>query len=166
MNEIERIKLSVKTLISLGVAKNQEELGKLMGYSNKSSFSQVVNGVVPLPDKFIDKLCNLDSRLRKSWVVNEIGDILISKKESKQVYINENIDVEKYNEERELERQKKYPHIYNLQYKELAEARLDIINSKNKTIELLEIENSRLKNELSEFKKDKSIDKTRANITE
>lgn len=165
MTEIERIKLAVKTLISLGVAKNQEEIGKLMGYSNKSSFSQVVNGVVPLPEKFIDKLCKLDSRLRKSWIVNEIGDILINKNESKQVYINENIDIEKYYEERELERQKKYPNIYNLQYKELAEARLEIINSKNKTIELLEIEIKRLKEELVELKKDKSISKTSSNIT-
>lgn len=58
MTEVDRVKLAVKTLISLGVAKNQEEIGKLMGYSNKSSFSQVLNGIVPLPDKFIDKLCS------------------------------------------------------------------------------------------------------------
>ncbi len=75
MTEVDRVKLAVKTLISLGVAKNQEEIGKLMGYSNKSSFSQVLNGIVPLPDKFIDKLCRLDKRLRRDWIVNEFGHI-------------------------------------------------------------------------------------------
>ncbi|PDS21900.1 helix-turn-helix domain-containing protein [Flavobacterium branchiophilum] len=128
MTELERIKLAVKTLVSLGVAKNQEELGKLMGYSNKSSFSQVLNGIVPMPDNFIDRLCKLDKRLRRAWIVNEFGHILIKKEDSKQVYIDEGIDIDKYEIEKEIERQKKYPYGNDFQYKELAEARLEIID--------------------------------------
>ncbi|MDB0603149.1 S24 family peptidase [Tenacibaculum maritimum] len=86
MTELERIKIAVKALISLGIAKNQEEIGRLMGYTNKSSFSQVLNGKVPLPNDFINKLCKLDSRLVKMWIVNEVGNVLRSKSKSKQVY--------------------------------------------------------------------------------
>lgn len=53
---IERIKLAIKWLIGNGVAKNQKEIGYLLGYKNESSFSQVINGKVPLPNDFIDRL--------------------------------------------------------------------------------------------------------------
>jgi hypothetical protein len=140
MTEIDRLKLAVKTLISLGVAKNQEEIGKLMGYTNKSSFSQVLNGLVPVPDKFIDKLCKLDKRLRRAWIANEIGHILIKKEDSKQVYNSEGIDIDKYDEEREIERQKKQPYTNDFQYKDLAEARLDIIEGLKFKVSTLEKE--------------------------
>lgn len=86
MTELERIKVAVKTLISLGVAKNQEELGKLIGYKSKSSFSQVLNGLVPLPNGFVDKLLKLDDRIEKQWVLCGEGNILKANKNSKQVY--------------------------------------------------------------------------------
>lgn len=86
MTELQRIKIAVKTLISLGVAKNQEEIGKLLGYTNKSSFSQVLSGTVSLPTDFIDRLCKLDIRINKEWVKTGDGDILINQSESKKVY--------------------------------------------------------------------------------
>jgi repressor LexA len=91
MTDLQRIKIAVKSLISLGVGNNQEEIGRLMGYTNKSSFSQVLNGKVPLPNDFIDKLCKLDNRLVKMWLVNEVGDVLRSKVKSKQVYIENDL---------------------------------------------------------------------------
>lgn len=92
MTELERIKIAVKSLISLGVGKNQESIGRLMGYTNKSSFSQVLNGKVPLPSDFIDKLCKLDRRLVKMWIKNEQGNVLRSKEQSKQVYNSSGIN--------------------------------------------------------------------------
>ena len=90
MTEIERIKIVVKTLIGLGVEKTQEGIGKLMGYSNKSSFSQVLNGKVPISKDFIDKLCNLDSRISREWVINGSGNVFATENENnKQVYIQE-----------------------------------------------------------------------------
>ncbi|MEB3799826.1 helix-turn-helix transcriptional regulator [Flavobacterium columnare] len=89
MTELERIKIAVKALISLGVAKNQEDLGRKMGYTNKSSFSQILNGKVPLPADFIDKLCKQDSRLVRIWIVNEVGNVLRNKSQSEQVYNSE-----------------------------------------------------------------------------
>lgn len=88
MTELQRIKIAVKTLISLGIAKNQEGVGLLMGYRSKSSFSQVLNGIVPLPHDFIDRLCKLDSTIVKHWVKTGEGNILENSEKSKQVYID------------------------------------------------------------------------------
>ncbi|GIZ10018.1 S24 family peptidase [Flavobacterium sp. UMI-01] len=103
MTELQRIKISIKTLIGLGVGKNQEDIGKQLGYSNKSSFSQVLNGNVGLPSDFVDRLCKLDDRLSKAWIKKGDGDILLNQSnQSKKVYnsdqssaettLNENID--------------------------------------------------------------------------
>lgn len=88
MTELERIRIAIKALISLGSAKNQEDVGNLIGYTNKSSFSQVINGKVPLTKDFIDRLCSIDKRLNKTWIVSEVGDLLKNKNESKQFYNN------------------------------------------------------------------------------
>ncbi|NDP26425.1 MAG: helix-turn-helix transcriptional regulator [Flavobacterium sp.] len=106
MTELQRIKIAVKTLISLGIAKNQEEIGLLMGYKNKSSFSQVLNGKVPLPADFVNRLCKLDRRLVKMWIVNEIGNVLRNEEDSKQVYIENNIHPNKIIEPKEEDHKK------------------------------------------------------------
>ncbi|MDX6187956.1 S24 family peptidase [Flavobacterium sp. Fl-318] len=92
MSELERIKIAVKTLISLGIGKNQEEIGKLMGYKSKSSFSQVLNEKVPLPGEFVTKLCKLSDRLEKNWVTTGKGNVLKSDNENKQVNMRSNSD--------------------------------------------------------------------------
>jgi repressor LexA len=84
MTENERIKLIVKTLVSYGIGKNQEEIGKLMGFTNKSAFSQVLNGKVPISKDFVDKLCKLDNRISKKWILFEAGNPFIEN--NKQVY--------------------------------------------------------------------------------
>jgi phage repressor protein C with HTH and peptisase S24 domain len=86
MTELQRIKIAIKTLISLGIAKNQEEIGKLLGYTNKSSFSQVLSGTVSLPTDFIDRVCKLDSRVNKSWIKSGDGDILSKTEDYNKVY--------------------------------------------------------------------------------
>lgn len=75
-----RIKLIVKWLIGIGLAETQEAIGKAMGYSNKSSFSQILNNKVPIPDHFIDKLCNLNSDINKEWVAYGDGNMIIDSK--------------------------------------------------------------------------------------
>lgn len=72
----DRIKLAVKWLIGTGIANNQEAIGRCMGYSNKSSFSQILNNKVPIPGDFIERLCALNSDINKVWVENETGDML------------------------------------------------------------------------------------------
>lgn len=72
----DRIKLAVKWLIGTGVANNQEAIGRLMGYSNKSSFSQILNNKVSIPADFIDRLCELNENINKVWIESEKGNML------------------------------------------------------------------------------------------
>lgn len=74
----ERIKDAIKWLIGNGVAPNQAELGKLMGYTNETAFSKVVNGKVSLPSGFTYKLCKLDKNriLNETWVSEGWGPMI------------------------------------------------------------------------------------------
>ncbi|OWU88446.1 hypothetical protein DBB36_00045 [Flavobacterium sp. WLB] len=90
MTELQRVKIVLKTLISLGVAKNQEGVGKLLGYSNKSSFSQVINGKVNLPADFVDRLCALNTQINKEWIKTGIGNVLENDSNYNKGYNDEN----------------------------------------------------------------------------
>lgn len=74
----DRIKLVVKWLIGAGVSNNQENIGRLIGYTNKSSFSQILNNKVPIPEGFIEKLCHLNQNINKVWIETEKGFMLHS----------------------------------------------------------------------------------------
>ena len=76
MTDTERIKKAIKWLIGTGISKNQEGIGVLMGYSNKSAFSQVVNSPNKRPEDFITRLCNLNNNLNKDWLLTEKGSML------------------------------------------------------------------------------------------
>lgn len=52
MNEIQRVRKVINWLIFQDIAENERELSEKLGYT-KSSFSQIVNGKVPLSDKFV-----------------------------------------------------------------------------------------------------------------
>jgi phage repressor protein C with HTH and peptisase S24 domain len=77
MDILERIKSVVKWLIGNGLADNQEGIGRLLGYSNKSSFSQILNGQAKLPGLFVDKIVALDKRLNKVWIETGKGEMLV-----------------------------------------------------------------------------------------
>lgn len=72
MTDIQRIKKIINWLIFQGVAENERELSEKLGYT-KSSFSQIVNGKVPLSDKFVKKLCSLDDNINEVWVSEGTG---------------------------------------------------------------------------------------------
>lgn len=76
----ERIKAVVKWLIGQQLGKNQEDIGKLLGYTNKSSFSQVINGKVPLPTDFIERLCSLDPDINNVWIETGEGKMIDEEK--------------------------------------------------------------------------------------
>jgi len=78
MNELARIKLAVTHLVSKGVGCSQKEIGRLMGYRNESSFSQILNGKVGLPKNFIIKLAELDSDISRAWLSTGVGNMLLS----------------------------------------------------------------------------------------
>lgn len=96
MTDLQKIKIAIQTLISLDLAKNQEEVGKLMGYKSASSFSQVVNGKVSLPKNFIKKIIELNPSLDSLWKknnsdINNIETPTINNKELKTSTLNENL---------------------------------------------------------------------------
>lgn len=74
MTDIQRIKRVINWLIFQEVAESEKELSEMLGYT-KSSFSQIVNGRVPLSDKFVNKLCSLDENINKVWVLTEQGEM-------------------------------------------------------------------------------------------
>ena len=75
--DLQRLKKVVKWLIFSGFGENEKELAELLGYT-KSSFSQILNGKVPLSDKFLDKICSLDNNINKVWILENKGKMLKS----------------------------------------------------------------------------------------
>ncbi|MDT9498741.1 helix-turn-helix domain-containing protein [Capnocytophaga canimorsus] len=58
MTDLQRIKKVIKWLIFSDFGDNEKEIAEILGYT-KSSFSQILNGKVPISDKFVEKFCNL-----------------------------------------------------------------------------------------------------------
>lgn len=75
MNKLQRINKACKWLIYKGYADTHSGLAARLGYQ-KSYFSQILNGKVPLSDSFIDAICNLDENINEVWIKEETGDIV------------------------------------------------------------------------------------------
>ena len=76
MDTTKRIKKAINWLIYQELAENERELSELLGYT-KSSFSQIVNGKVPLSEKFVKNLCGLDENLNSVWIMTGEGDMFL-----------------------------------------------------------------------------------------
>lgn len=76
MNKIDRFKILIRYAKSLGIASSQEEFGKLMGYTNPSAFSQVINGKSKEPKEFSKKMCSLVPESNFNWLEYGEGDML------------------------------------------------------------------------------------------
>lgn len=72
MTDIQRIKKVINWLIFQEVADSEKALADLLGYT-KSSFSQIINGRVPISEKFVKKLCGLDENINEVWVLKGDG---------------------------------------------------------------------------------------------
>ena len=81
MTEIQRIKKVVNWLIFMEYAENERALADKLGYT-KSSFSQIVNGRVPVSDRFIQKLASVDVNINEVWIRTGDGDMLNSTEKS------------------------------------------------------------------------------------
>lgn len=77
METTKRIKKVINWLIYQEVAESETELSRRLGYQ-KSSFSQIVNGKVPLSEKFVRKLCSLDENINDVWILTGEGEMLKS----------------------------------------------------------------------------------------
>lgn len=73
----ERAKLVVRYLSQkLGVT--QAEIGEKMGYSNRSAFSAVLNGLKVLPAKFGERLAALDAEINPDFLAGSSDKMLRS----------------------------------------------------------------------------------------
>lgn len=69
-----RLKKAINWLIFQEIAENERALAELLGYT-KSSFSQIVNGKVPLSDRFVKALCALDENINDVWIKTGEGEL-------------------------------------------------------------------------------------------
>ncbi len=74
-NENGRLRMAVSWLLAHRAACSQRNLATMMGY-NASAFSQILNGHVPLSDKFLNRLMVLEPRLSIEWVRTGTGEML------------------------------------------------------------------------------------------
>lgn len=75
MDTTRRIKKAINWLIYQEIAESETALAKMLGYQ-KSSFSQIVNGKVPLSEKFVKRLCSLDENINDVWILTGEGELL------------------------------------------------------------------------------------------
>lgn len=75
MDTTRRIKKAINWLIYQEIAESETALAKMLGYQ-KSSFSQIVNGKVPLSEKFVKRLCSLDENINDIWILTGEGELL------------------------------------------------------------------------------------------
>ena len=76
MNKLDRFKILINHLKSLGIIESQQDLGRKMGYNNSSAFSQVINGKTQEPKLFMQKLEELYPSLNVGWLETGEGSML------------------------------------------------------------------------------------------
>lgn len=75
MDKLGRIKLAIQYVISCGLAKNNTEVGKMLGYTSRSSFSQMTTGFSNIPRDFSSRFCKVFPSVSLEWLENEKGSI-------------------------------------------------------------------------------------------
>ena len=78
MKRVDRNKILVRHIVSLGLAASQKDLGVKMGYENESYFSQIINEKVETPKDFILKLKNILPNLSEAWLLTGNGEMLVA----------------------------------------------------------------------------------------
>ena len=77
MTETQRVKKVINWLVFMEYAEIERELAEKLGYT-KSSFSQIVNGKVPLSERFVQKLASVDRNINEVWIMTGEGNMLNS----------------------------------------------------------------------------------------
>lgn len=89
--DLKRVKKLIKWLIFSDYGENEKEIAEMLGYK-KSSFSQILNGKVPLSDRFIDNLVSIDKNINKVWIKTGEGKMLKDGVTPDIVYINDKVN--------------------------------------------------------------------------
>lgn len=78
MNTIDRYKILIRYAVNNNIVKSQRDLGQKLGYTNESSFSQIINGKVKTPKDFTSKLTSVFPDLNIAWLLSGEGEMLKS----------------------------------------------------------------------------------------
>lgn len=78
MTRIDRYKILIRYAVSNGIAANQRDLGRMLGYTNESSFSQIINEKVERPKEFTTKLKSVFPNLNLDWIDTGNGEMLLT----------------------------------------------------------------------------------------
>lgn len=70
-----RIRKAINWLIFQEVVDSETDLAMRLGYK-KASLSQIINGKVPVSEKFVRKLCSLDENINFVWIMKGEGTLL------------------------------------------------------------------------------------------
>lgn len=130
----ERVKFLIRHIIGIGIAKNQEDLGRIMGITNKSYLSQLVNGSRD-NEKFIESLVNYIPEFNIEWLYDENIESPFSAGSEKKVEEKPQVPEKKIAElEHTIELLKKDVRYYA----DMADSRLQTIEVQTKLITALE----------------------------
>ena len=72
-----RIKQIIGYAVSKGVTSSQKDFGRILGYENESSFSQILNKV-PLSNELIQKIKDVLPEINTEWLQSGDGNMLNS----------------------------------------------------------------------------------------
>jgi len=75
--ELQRVTKVVEWLIFEHIVENRRDLAEKMDYT-ESSLSQILNGKVPLSEKFIKKLAKTNDRINENWILTNNDKMLIN----------------------------------------------------------------------------------------
>ena len=75
LSQSERAKIVVRYLAQKAGIK-QFDIGRKMGYTNKSAFSSVIGGEKVLPRKFCERLAALDPEINPDFIIGKSDEML------------------------------------------------------------------------------------------
>lgn len=73
----ERARAVVRWLMGQ-TGKKQEEIGRELGFQKKASFSAVLTGATPVPQRLPSELAELDSRINLDYLLGKSDEMLLS----------------------------------------------------------------------------------------
>lgn len=132
----DRVKFTIRYLISKGIAKNQADLGNKINIESASYLSQLVNGKQNNTE-FLNKLMEFAPEINKEWLYNEdIESPFNNNQEEVKIETKQETNLERVIRELEsniemLQKDVKY-------YSDIADSRLKTISIQEKLIESLE----------------------------
>lgn len=70
-----RLKMVVDWMIENRIAATKRSLARMLGY-NPCTLSQILTGSSSVSERFVDNLCEVDSRINGNWILTGAGEMI------------------------------------------------------------------------------------------